>query len=93
MEFGDHFSYLGGSFVLEPKNLKKALHISKNQLKIHKDRLQLWKDNPEHISFAHDMEWHGPETVDMLLKSHVQYEENMIIKLEAMAGSQLKLRI
>ncbi len=72
MNFGDHFSFIGGSFTLKPGNLQKAIKITEKELEQFQNRLALWEANPGHHSFAHDMEQHGSEIIDKLLRGHVK---------------------
>lgn len=93
MDFGDHFSYVGGSFTLTPEKLQKAINIAEKELEKYKQRLDLWENNPKHESFAHDMKWHGADTIDMLVRNHVKAGERNLERLKALNGSQLKLEL
>lgn len=93
MKIGDHFSYVGGSFKLTPEKLEKAIRITKKELKGYEERLKLWENHPEHPSFAHDMKWHGPGTIDMLVRNHVKASKKQLHTLKSLCNSQLHLEL
>ena len=91
MNIGDHFAYIGGSFKISPKNLNRAIAITKKELSESRERLHLWKRNPHHESFAHDMKYHGAWIINELLNNHVAHAQTRIRQLKSLYGSQLRL--
>lgn len=91
MKFGDHFGYIGGSFTLTPKNIDRAIKIISKELAADKKRLKLWHENPQHPSFAHDMQWHGSRCIDNLLNGHLIDSKRKMKALQSLIGSQLTI--
>ena len=94
LEFGQLFIYCGGSFELTPKTLRKAIAIMERELLRDRKRLALWRRNPQHSSFEHDMTYHGARCINDLLEAHVRHDETKLEQLTALkAGGQQLLEL